>query len=75
MDYFDTPRASGGYDFNCDGVNEGNHRTSCVCGGEALVVPPELAGCSVTGPLVSCYQIFIFCGSNPQNMNAKQFCH
>ncbi|NUO48714.1 MAG: hypothetical protein HOV80_07650 [Polyangiaceae bacterium] len=73
-EFFDTPRASGGYDFNCDGIDEGNHATGCACGGQALVVPPGVAGCSVTGPIISCYQIFLFCGANGTGVTATQLC-
>ncbi len=74
-DFFDTPRASGGYDFDCNGIEEGNHATSCGCAGEQLVVPPGGAGCSVTGAIQVCIQIFFLCGPNPTGATATQLCH
>lgn len=72
-DFFDTPRSSGGYDFDCNAVDEPQHPTSCFCAGYALLVPAGAAGCGVTGSLRTCYQFFL-CGVNDTANTATQLC-
>lgn len=61
-EYFDTPRVSGSYDFDCDGTSEPALPTSCSCPGQVLMVPAGAEGCGMSGPLMECnWTWFIFC--------------
>ncbi len=57
--FFETPRASGGYDFDCNGSDEPQAATSCLCSGTALLVPGGPGGCGMTGPIRKCFQFFV----------------
>ena len=72
-DFFDTPRASGGYDFDCNGTDEPQEPTSCACIGSALLVPPGAEGCGVTGTVRTCF-FFFLCGVNDTDTTATQLC-
>ncbi len=72
--YFDTPRTNGGYDFNCDGIQEPKLPTTCSCPGNVLVVPPGAEGCGVTGPIKACFGTLFFCVPNAFVNNAIQTC-
>jgi hypothetical protein len=75
MSYFDTPRASGGYDFNCDNVDEPKMPTSCTCPGNVLQVPAGGAGCGVMGNIKTCTKPLLgACGPDTFVNTATQSC-
>jgi hypothetical protein len=71
--FFETPRASGGYDFDCNGSDEAQYASGCeACAASFLTVPQGAAGCGITGALRNCLWIFIGCvPGNPVNTGTQ----
>lgn len=75
--FFATPRARGGYDFDCSGsVELQSEQTSCnPCTGEALLVPPGESGCGFTGPIRNCWWLLLACQALAPGTERTQLCH
>ncbi len=57
-----TPRASGGWDFNCDTDEDPEYETTCACPGQILAgVQAGAAGCGQTGNTTTCVLDTILC--------------
>lgn len=76
-EHFDTPRSDGSYDYDCSGVEEAKHRTTCsFCYGKKLHVADGAAGCGKSGPLEQCGLTFFGCiGTTVLDDNVTQSCH